>query len=259
MAKPKFEVAVGFFVVVGFLIVSVIVFFVSGIYFFRPGYHLSAHFDYVGIINRGAPVRFSGVHVGEVSNVKILSSEGDAKQAKVEVRFFVDKYVEVREHYKVSVQGTHIMSEPHIEITPQPGAGRILKDGDVIPNGVSPATIDDLILRGDSISKRMDKLLENISVVFDDPETRTMMKESLKNMNQVLATMNSITSGQEKEFRDAISNLGRATDQMAEVLKRINQGEGTVGKLISEDEIYNDLRDLTKDIKKHPWKLFKKG
>jgi phospholipid/cholesterol/gamma-HCH transport system substrate-binding protein len=259
MNKPKFEVAVGFFVVVGFLLVSVMVFIVSGIYFFRPGYHLSAHFDYVGIINRGAPVRFSGVHVGEVSNVKILHSDGGAEQTKVEVKFFIEKGVQIKEHDKVSVQGTHIMSEPHIEITPQPGEGRILKDGDVIPNGISPATIDDLILRGDSISKRLDVLLGNVSVLFEDPETRKMMKDSLKNMNQVLASMSEITSGQEKEFRDAIGNLGQATNQMAELLKRINQGEGTIGKLVAEDEIYNDLRDFTKDIKSHPWKLLKKG
>ena len=56
MSKPKLDVAVGFFVVIGFLILSMIVFFVSGVYFFRPGYHLTALFDYAGIINRGAPV-----------------------------------------------------------------------------------------------------------------------------------------------------------------------------------------------------------
>lgn len=259
MRKPKFEVAVGFFVVVSFLILSVIVFFVSGIYFFRPGYHLTARFDYVGIIDRGAPVRFSGVHVGEVSSVKILPAGGEAGQAKVEIRFFVEKGVQVREHYKVSVQGTHIMSEPHVAITPLPGDGRLLKDGDVIMSGVSPATLDDLILRGESISKRMDELLANVTSAFEDPETRTMLKESLKNMNQVLASINSITSGQEKEFRNMVTNLSRMTDEMTEVLKRINRAEGTVGKLIAEDEIYNDLRDFTKEIKTHPWRLFKKG
>ena len=259
MNKPKFEVAVGFFVVAGFLILSVLVFFVSGIYFFRPGYHLSARFDFVGIIDRGAPVRFSGVNVGEVSGVKILHHEGETGAAKVEIKFFIEKGVQIRDNYKVSVQGTHIMSEPHIEITPVPGEGRILKDGDVIPNGISPATLDDIIARGDSISKRLDKLLENISVVFDDPETRTMMKDSLKNMNQVLASMSAITSGQEKELREMVVNLSRATDEMAELLKHVNRGEGTVGKLITEDEIYNDLRDFTKDIKTHPWKLLKKG
>ena len=33
--------------------------------------------------------------------------------------------------------------------------------------------------------------------------------------------------------------------------------EGTIGKLIYSDELYRDLEALILDIKKHPWKLFK--
>ena len=259
MNKQRSEVAVGLFVVGGFIILSLIVFFVSGIYFFRPGYHLVALFDYVGIINRGAPVRFSGVRVGEVSGVKILRPSKETEKAKVEITFFVEKGVEVRENDEVSIQGTHIMSEPHIAITPIPEGGRILKDGDIIPNGISPPTLDDLIRQGDSIAKRADQLLKDVGVAFGDSETRSMLYESLKNMNQLLASMNSITRGQEEEFRQMVVNLNRATDQMAELLKRVNQAEGTLGKLVVEDELYNDLREFTREIKTHPWRLFKKG
>ncbi len=259
MSKPRFEVAVGLFVVVGFLVLSIIVFFVSGIYFFRPGYHLSAHFDFVGIIDRGAPVRFSGVRVGEVSRVRILKPTDEQGKARVEVTFFVEKKIEVRERYEVSIQGTHIMSEPHIEITPVADGGRILKDGDVVLNGVSPFSLEDLIKRGDSISKRFDELLQNAGEVFGSPETRQMLRQSLENMNRLLASMNAITEGQEKEFRALTVNLSHTTEQMAELLKRVNQGEGTLGKLISEDEVYNDLRDFMRDIKKNPWRLLKKG
>src|SRR3989344_940800 len=257
MSKPKFEVMVGLFVVVGFIILSTIVFFVSGIYFFRPGYHLSAQFDFVGIMDRGAPVRFSGVRVGEVSNVKILRPAKEGENAKVEITFFVEKRIEVRERYLVSVQGTHIMSEPHIEITPVPDGGRILKDGDLIPNGISPPTLDDLIKQGDSIAKRMNKILESIGIVFEDEETRTMLHDSLKNMNQLLASMNQITAGQEKELRNMVVNLNRTADEMSKLLKQINEGNGTLGKFIKEDEVYNNLQDFTRDIKTHPWKLLK--
>jgi len=259
MNKPKFEVAVGFFVLVGFLILSMIVFFVSGIYFFRPGYHLSAVFDYVGIINKGAPVRFSGVRVGEVSKVRILKPTSEKEKAKVEITFFVEKQIEIRENYQVSIQGTHIMSEPHIAITPVPGLGRILKNGDVIPNGISPPTLDDLIKQGDSIAKRFDKLLGNVGSVFEDADTRTMLRNSLVNMNQLLTSMNTITVGQEKELRTMVGNLSRTTEQMGKLLERLNQGQGALGKLITEDEVYNDLRDFTHEIKTHPWKLLKKG
>ncbi len=259
MNKPKFEVAVGFFVLVGFLILSVIVFFVSGIYFFRPGYHLSAIFDYVGIINKGAPVRFSGVRVGEVSKVRLLKPANENEKAKVEITFFVEKKTEIRDNYQVSIQGTHIMSEPHIAITPVPGAGRLLKDGDVIPNGISPPTLDDLIKQGDSIAKRFDKLLGNVGSAFEDVDTQKMLHDSLVNMNQLLSSMNTITVGQEKDIRAMVGNMSRMTDEMSKLLDHINKGEGALGKLIKEDEVYNDLRDFTHEIKTHPWKLLKKG
>ena len=37
---------------------------------------------------------------------------------------------------------------------------------------------------------------------------------------------------------------------------RINTKEGTVGKLLYDDTIYNELEALIKDIRQHPWKLF---
>ncbi|MBI4368066.1 MAG: MCE family protein [Candidatus Omnitrophica bacterium] len=258
MNKPRLEVAVGFFVLVGFLIFSIIVFFVSGIYFFRPGYHLSAQFDYVGIINKGAPVRFSGVRVGEVSKVRILKPQKEGESVKVEITFFVEKGVVVHEHYKFSVQGTHIMSEPHIAITPVVEGGRILKDGDVVADGISPPTLDDLIKQGNSIMERVDLFTKSITDAFGDQETLKLLKSSLVNMNQLLTSMNEITGGQEKDLRTMASNLNRVTQKMDILLGRINQAEGTLGKLVVEDELYNDLRDFTADIKKHPWKLFKK-
>ena len=257
MEKTRFEISVGFFVVIGFLILSLIVFFVSGIYIFRPGYHLVATFDYVGIINRGAPVRFAGVRVGEVSKVEIIKPRDEKSKTKIQVTFFIEKNVEVREHYEVSVQGTHIMSEPHIAINPVYEAGRILKDGDLI-EGISPSTMDDLIKRGESIAMRIDSLLEGVQDLFD-ADTKNSLRESIQNMNHLLKSMNAATEGQEQDLRAMITNLNDVTEQMSALLKRTNAGEGTLGKLITEDEIYNDLRDFTKDIKTHPWRLFKKG
>ena len=258
MNKPRVEVAVGLFVMIGFLILSLIVFFVSGIYFFRPGYHVTAIFDYVGIINQGAPVRFSGVRVGEVSKITITPPKSEAEKAKVEVSFFVEKGVEIRENYDISIQGNHIMSEPHIAVTPHPGEGRLLKEGDVV-QGLSPTSTDDLIKQGESIAKRLNQILENVSTIFEDKENQRMLHDSLVNMDQILVSMKAIVTGQEKEFRSMVINLNRVSEQLDQALTHVNKGEGTIGKLMTEDEIYNDLRDFTREIKTHPWRLLKKG
>ncbi len=257
MDKSRFEITVGFFVVVGFLILSLMVFFISGIYIFRPGYHLTATFDYVGIINQGAPVRFAGVRVGEVSKVEILKPKDEKAKTRIQIQFFLEKNVEVREHYEVSVQGTHIMSEPHIAINPVYEGGRILKDGDVI-EGISPSTMDDLIKRGESIAMRIDNLLEGVQDLFDT-ETKKSLRESIQNMNHLLKFMNAATEGQEGETREMIVHLNQVAEEMSTLLKKTNAGEGTLGKLLTQDEIYNDLRDFTRDIKARPWRLFKKG
>ena len=257
--KPSFEAAVGFFVVIGFLILSMFVFFISGVYFFRPGYNLSAIFDYVGIINKGAPVRFNGVRVGEVSKVSLLKPEGEQGKAKVKIAFFVEKGVEVRENYTVAIEGTHIMSEPHIEIKPVPGNARVLQNGDVILNGISPFSMDDLIKQGQAIAERLNTILEATGGMFDDPETRARLQESFNYMHDLLGSMSTVMVGHEQQFREMLVHLNQVADETNILLERINKGEGSAGKFFHDDGLYNDMHDFVREIKTHPWKLFKKG
>ncbi len=52
--------------------------------------------------------------------------------------------------------------------------------------------------------------------------------------------------------------LDQIADSTNAVMMRLKEGEGTVGKLLVEEKIYNDLQALVEDIKKHPWKLLHK-
>jgi len=47
-------------------------------------------------------------------------------------------------------------------------------------------------------------------------------------------------------------------DSAGVVINRLRDGEGTVGKLLVEEKIYNDLEAFVADLKKHPWKLLHK-
>ncbi|MBU1894916.1 MAG: MCE family protein, partial [Candidatus Omnitrophica bacterium] len=43
------------------------------------------------------------------------------------------------------------------------------------------------------------------------------------------------------------------------IFGRLKRGEGTLGKLLVEEEVYDDMEEFTEDIKKHPWKLLHKS
>jgi len=42
------------------------------------------------------------------------------------------------------------------------------------------------------------------------------------------------------------------------ILNRLKNGEGTLGKLLVKEEIYDNVEDFTSDIKENPWKLLHK-
>ncbi len=248
---------VGLFVLIGFTVLSLMVFFVSGVYFFRSGYSVSVMYDYVDILDKGAPVRMAGVRVGEVSEVNLISGGGDS-YSRVNVKLFINEGVKIWEHYAFEIRGTHILSEPHIEITPLPGDGQMIQDGAQI-EGTKLVPLEDLIKRAHHIAEGLDEMVSGP----EDPakpgvRTAPGMRDLVVNLSKLSASLEKIFSGSEDDMKKTITQLRSAADSLAVVMDRIEKGEGTAGSLIVKDEVYNDLRDFVKDVKAHPWKLLKK-
>ena len=47
--------------------------------------------------------------------------------------------------------------------------------------------------------------------------------------------------------------------KLLRIVDRINRGEGTVGALLKDEEIYDNIRQLLRDLKQHPWKVLWKN
>ncbi|NQT32194.1 MAG: hypothetical protein HQ594_00800, partial [Candidatus Omnitrophica bacterium] len=47
-------------------------------------------------------------------------------------------------------------------------------------------------------------------------------------------------------------------DDLVEIFTKIKSGEGTLGKLLMDDTLYNEMEGFASDIKAHPWKLIHK-
>jgi predicted lipoprotein len=71
-----------------------------------------------------------------------------------------------------------------------------------------------------------------------------------------------LAEGQELAGVDPIP-LNKITDlannianNINDILEKVKNQEGSLGKLIYDDTIYEELEALTIDIRQHPWKLF---
>lgn len=62
-----------------------------------------------------------------------------------------------------------------------------------------------------------------------------------------------------QKLDNGLAQFQNFTENMNSGLSRILEGEGTLGKLMYDDRLYDELNGLVADIRKHPWKLFWKG
>jgi phospholipid/cholesterol/gamma-HCH transport system substrate-binding protein len=70
------------------------------------------------------------------------------------------------------------------------------------------------------------------------------------------------TEDDNKKLKEAIArytSAGNKLDGIAvradRMLAKLEAGEGTLGKTLQDPQVYDDLRSLLSDLKKHPWKM----
>jgi phospholipid/cholesterol/gamma-HCH transport system substrate-binding protein len=256
MRTARDEASVGAFVVIGFVLLSLLLIFVSGVTLFKSGYAVNVVYRYVSILDRGAPVRMAGVRIGEVSQVD-LRFDPESGQTMVHVKVFIQKGVDVRENYQFNIRGTHILSEPHIEITPQGGDFPPLTEGKVV-RGVDPVAMEDLIDHANEITSGLSQLVGGVQEVFQDQEVGEVLGDLIRSLANVSRSLETVLEGEEEDMKQTIVNLKSSTDSIDRILGRIDHGEGTLGKLLVQDELYQELRAFVAELKARPWRLLKK-
>ncbi|HEY6175767.1 MAG TPA: MlaD family protein [Kofleriaceae bacterium] len=66
-------------------------------------------------------------------------------------------------------------------------------------------------------------------------------------------------AGVDRALDGATTMTGRAgalLDGASAIVADLRAGKGTVGNLLSRDELYSDLREFIRDLKRNPWKVF---
>jgi len=255
MKKKSNEVSVGVFVILGFIFLTLVLFFVSGVYLFRSGYTVDVMFNYVSILNQGAPVRMAGVRVGGGSKVDIVYDE--AKQNnRVKVKLFIEKGIEIRENYSFTIRGTHVLSEPHVEITPKPGTFPLLHKGALV-EGVPLVAVEELIDRAHEILSHLAAILGKFKKGMDDQGTVEDLKALISNLSSLSGALNTSLKA-DGDVHRSFQNIESSSASLSQILGKVEKGDGTLGKLLMEDELYKEMEAFVKDVRAHPWKLLKK-
>ena len=284
---------------VGALATVAIVFLVLGYNLMRGKNVLSrervyyAKYDDVAGLAIAGHVRYNGVNVGRVQEIHL--TEGGRGKNVVTMNVIPDLEIprgSVARIVQIDLFGTKAVQ---IELSNQSG---YLESGDTLLSTVGKDVVNDISAKAATLLGSLDSLVENVNSVFDVKTKASLQKSfahiesTLDNFNKtlastsdrldrILANVESITTNlnQNKELvTQILTNINSVTDSLKRaqiaatfqnahdalektdsIMKKINSGEGSLGLLVNDDKLYQNLQEssksldeLLKDLKSNP-------
>jgi len=286
--QNKRNMIVGAFVIVGVLVFAYMVFLFGELPVTVTkftSYTVKVRFPFAPGVQKSTPVQYCGYQIGKVTYVEppMPFQDKDGRfthQVMVEMAISRD-YSSIPANVKVKLLRRG-MGSSYIELRTAPITAKefdtlepnFLRQGMILQGEsgvISELLPEDLQDKVDSFFTKVTVLVDNLNVVIGDANNQQNLKKSLANLSK--ATEESVATLQEiREFSQTgkqklasvtesvmqtSEELGETLIELRRILNKINSGEGTVGKLITDGKLYENLLDSSEELKESLKKMKK--
>lgn len=214
------QLKVGITVVVAAIVLAVLIVLMSGTGgLFTNKIILKSYFFDAQGLRVGAPVRLSGVDIGNVSQIVIVRKN---PLAPVEVTMKVStKYqFNLRRDSKTLLSTAGVLGETYINIDSSKATGNEVQNGDVLATSEEPGYQD--------VMRSTQNALQN-------------MQALLARMDRIIAFVESGQGSVGKAIYDAAlyNRLNSTVNDFQKLVSEVAQGQGSIGKFVMSDDLYN--------------------
>lgn len=237
--KFQNEIKAGIFIFIGLVLMMAMVLILGGSdIFFERHFPLKAKFNEVSGLSEGAKVQSGGIRIGRIYKIN-YDEEYDGIIITMQIK---EKYRKrIKEDSQVEMQTLGVLGDKYLEIKPGTSATEIVKNNYVLESE-PVGGLSAMLKEGQSVVKLMEESLKNIKTITDsfaaDKNSEkffTNLAESSRNLNSILLT---VKNGQ------GIHDLNSALKNVKILTERINNGQGTIGLLLNDPTLYEDVKML---------------
>ncbi len=285
--KLNNEAKVGLMITVAFTVFITMIALLAKINVSRSGYNLRLYFGFLNGLAVSAPVRIAGgITIGYVDGIR---QSGE----KTEVTLWIEKKYTLLKTARFAIFTTGLIGEKYINvfIPPSVNVTEFYQDGDKI-YAIDPASFDQMMLTFQSfmqdesggeiladIFQNSKKFVANLNNIADENRydirkavlsskamivmLSTQTKILMNQLNKLTGNMAQLSEKNKEEISITLRNLSEITTSLNKIIYRLDKGQGTLGKLLVEEDIYHNLKDasisakdLFRSLKKDPSKLF---
>ncbi len=220
--KHIVEIKIGAFFIAAVAILFFALMSIREIDFFKGTYVIQSKFYFAEGLRRASPVRFCGVEVGEIKKVEVIEEDN---QSIVLVTAKIENGVRVPLNSYFFINSLSLFGEKYLEISPPEEVTEYLKPGSIV-EGISPIPLF-------NVFATFNKTMKEVHEFVKEGKIKTAFENTVANLEDISIELKSIVQG-------------------------INDADGTIGKLIYDDSLYNTTEEFIEDLKEHPWKLLYK-
>lgn len=272
----------------GIIVIGGILLFILGFSFlkstplFDDSKEFYAVYKHVGGLQPGTQVSINGLTVGAVNSIVFKDESGDLL-----VTFSVSSDFEFSKNSTAELYDTGIIGGKGIQINPVFDGAPLAKSGDTLRTNTKPGLTElvqqklaPLQLKVEGAVSNADSLLMNFNDVLDEA-TKRNLRQSIEGLNKVIvnfeqssATLNTLLENNKNQIDSSLTNINtvagnfaRISDSLSQaglsstiknleetvnnlnsILIKINNGEGSLGKLMNDKELYDNLNDASREL-----------
>jgi phospholipid/cholesterol/gamma-HCH transport system substrate-binding protein len=240
------QVKVGIFLAIGIVVILGSIFFIGGEKsIFKSYINLHAHFDQVQGLAEGSVVSLSGITIGNVQKINFLS---DKNSLDVVMRVDKEFLPRVREGSQVEIRTQGALGDKFVFIIPADPRNPEVKDGTILEVAKATDLIGVISERGSEAGKLFDIIdeMHKIAKSMNDSNRLVKIMANFETTSANLSKVSADASKMMSHLNDGNSGekLKNTINRLDAIVAKVDRGEGTLGALINDPSIHNQLKAL---------------
>ncbi len=262
MEYRRSEIRAGVFLLLAFTVVAVMVFAVSDVQsLFKKKKNVKVLFLFSDGIEVNAPVRFAGMKVGKVRDIRVA---GD----KIELTLSVYRDTVIRQDTKAAIKSLGLVGGKYVDLSGGSANAPLVAPGGTLV-GEESFKFDDLTRAALDVVGRLKGIADNLHSILGDPKMARSLRGTVTNLEEVSGNLKVMTASKD-EVAQGLKDLPKLIKQLEESTNNLKTITGKTDKILDDNKknidltlqhveaLTKNLKDASEDVKSNPWKLLRK-
>ena len=170
---------------------------------------------------------------------KVLLDKGKAK-----VTFHLPNHIMIYKDAKAYLKSEGFLGEKYIEITPgTPGNPKVEPNG-VVEQGSPPADVEQFLSNMSAVREDLKEVIKPLGDILKSMDPKKV-EGIITNFDKFSGQLTSLA----KDSKETIERAKGAFSSIEDIGEKVKKGEGTLGKLITDETIYRDAKEVVEKVK----------